>query len=116
MPARLSSCEHCQCEPGARRAGPSGEHIPVRRLERIERRKATTREEPDCPSHPATDPLLEQTARAEQAPRPRRLVAEQLEQLGAWTVRHGYAERAPGRQWQGCAAEREVAPHVRQEV
>src|SRR2546428_10863975 len=110
MPARLSSCDHCQCEPGARRARPSGEHIPVRRLERIERRKATTREKPDCPPHPAADPLLEQTSRAEQAPRPRRLVAEQLEQLRAWTVEHGDAESAAVPPRQGDTAPPRNAP------
>src|SRR5439155_3833650 len=116
MPAPPSSHEGCQSEASPRRTRPLGEHVPVRGLERIERREPAACEEADRPPHPAADPLLEHASSSEEVSSAQRLVTKQLEQLGSWTVEHGHAERAAVVERQVDAAELEIARHVLQEV
>src|SRR6266516_5423397 len=116
MPTPPSSDEGCQSEAGTRRTRPLGEHVPVRGLERIERREPATCEEADCPPHPTADPLLEHSSGGEQVSSARRLVTEQIEQLGTRTVEHGHTERTAVVERQVDTAELEIARHDLEEV
>src|SRR5438309_10983215 len=70
-------------EPRARRLRSLREHIPVRRLERLERREPTTSEEADGAAEPPSDPRTQYLARVQQRRRALRLEAQQCAQLVA---------------------------------
>src|SRR5205807_9418386 len=69
--------------PCARRLRSLREHIPVRRLERLERREPTTSEEADGAAEPPSDPRTQYLARVQQRRRALRLEAQQCAQLVA---------------------------------
>src|SRR5712691_1858507 len=116
MPAPSSSCEGGQCESSARRARPLREHVPMCGLERVQRGKPAAGEEPDCPSHPAADSLLQDASFGQQAPSAPRLVTKQLDELRARTVERDHAEPTAVLERQIDATELEIARHVLQEV
>src|SRR5437868_14285216 len=82
-------------ESRARRLRSLREHIPVRRLERLERREAATRKETDGAAEPPSDPGTHYLARVQQRRRALRLEAQQCAQLVARPLERRVAERVP---------------------
>src|SRR5438046_6955141 len=100
----------------ARRPRPLREDVPARRLERVERRQAASREERDGAAEPAADQLAEIVAAAQEPPRARSLELEQLPQLRRGPVERRVAELLAILPRQVDTAELEVAGHVLEEV
>src|SRR5438128_504521 len=116
MRALQSPCKRRQCEPGARRTGPLREHVPLCRLERIERGETAAREQPDAPPDASADAVLQHSSRGEQSACASGLEAEQLQQLWGRAIERGHAEATPVLGREIDPAELEIARNVLQEV
>src|SRR6185312_6320406 len=108
MPARWSSCECGPREPRTRRTGALCEHVPVCSFESLQCGKPAARGETDGAPHAAADPLLQETSLREEAPRPLRLEAQQLIELGIRPVELLDSVGAAIFQWEVDPAELQV--------
>src|SRR5262245_43575704 len=94
MRGRRSTGEGGEREPCPRRARSLGEDVPLRPLERLERREPSPREEADGAADSAADQRLERAAGREQRAGAVRLEPQQPGQLRARTVEERHAEVA----------------------
>src|SRR5690348_11625358 len=92
------------------------EDVPLRSLERLERRQATPREETDGAPDAAADSRLQQAPGGEELAGARRLELERLRQLRARPLERDDPEATTVFGRQVDAAELEVTRHVLQKV
>src|SRR5437588_7533367 len=103
-------------ESRARRLRSLREHIPVRRLERFERREPATRKEADGAAEPPSDPRTQYVTGVQQRCRPLRLEAQQRAELVARPVERRIAEAVLILGREIHAPQLEVARDVLEEV
>src|SRR5947208_5367975 len=105
-----SNCRERETHP--RRTRALRKDVPLRGLQRLQRREPTAREQPDGAADATADPLLQQATEAEQPARARRLELQQRAQLRGRTIEHGHVEQPPVLGREVDATELEIARDV----